>query len=153
MWPTGSNKTLEGVLSSCSTNDFAPQFYLCPPLAQQNNQIKERVVIQTNRMCDLERGTALGHCLLVRLNCYTVLTIWCLTLMPNRKSSLTRYPPLCLFSRHYNYCTCPAKHPDCMPMHGIAWAPIKNLQSQGLVSAFYTDWHTVKRKETKLEQG
>lgn len=35
VWPTGSNKTLEEVLSSCSTNDFALPFHLCPPLAHK----------------------------------------------------------------------------------------------------------------------
>lgn len=32
-WPTHSNKTLEEIPSSCSTNEFAPWFHLCPPLA------------------------------------------------------------------------------------------------------------------------
>lgn len=170
VWPAGSNKTLEEALSSCSTNDFASQFYLCPPLSCKT--IKSRSGLSFRPLLDRRAAPSrnyyknhkwqfantvnfnkFGHCLLALLNCYTVITIWCLTLMSNRKSSLTRYPPHIYSLVTIIIAPVLQKTPACMPMHGIAWAPIKNLQSQGLVSAFYTDWHTVKRKETKLEQG
>lgn len=151
VWPTGSNKRWSSFKLLYKWLCFA-----VPPVSSsglQNNQIKKWFVIQINRMCEAWRGLSvkrgelplentlcfqkLVQCLL-QLNSYMLARIWhwCLTV----------HIILLAIPLHI-YCFVAIIIAHVLQMHGPSWDPIKNLQSQGLVSVFYTDWHNVKIKK------